>query len=244
MELKICHLYPDLLNLYADRGNLVVLARRCKLRGIEVSVKDAPLGAELSLIDCDILLIGGGQDADLARLLDEIHRSRGAEVKAAIEDGIVALAVGGGYQLLGHSHKPLGGEEMDFIGALDYHSVGIEERLLGDYLFQWDEPEVSVEIVGFENHSAKTYLGSGVRPFGKVLVGHGNNGEDGTEGARYRNVFGSYAHGPLLPKNPQLADWLIRLALERKYGSADLQPLDDTREIEAHRFIVERLTKK
>jgi len=191
----------------------------------------------------DILFIGGGQDAEQGVLLDELCATRGAEIQAAIEDGKVVLAICDGYQLLGHSYKTWDGKEMDFIGALDLTSVGGRARMIGDYMFSWDELGKPLEIVGFENHSAKTFLGSGVKPFGKVLKGYGNNGEDATEGARYLNVFGTYSHGPLLPKNPKLADHLISLALERKYGAAELVPLDDTLEERAHRFMVERLSR-
>ena len=243
MELNICHLYPDLLNLYGDRGNVITLVERCTRRGITLRVTDTPLGERVDLSRQDILFIGGGQDAEQGVLLDELRATRGAEIRAAIEDGKVVLAICGGYQLLGHSYKTWDGKEMDFIGALDLHSVGGRERMTGDYMFVWDELEEPVQIVGFENHSAKTFLGSGVKPFGKVLAGSGNNGEDGTEGARYLNVFGTYSHGPLLPKNPKLADHLLSLALERKYGIAELAPLDDTLEERAHQFMVARLSR-
>ena len=243
MELKISHPYPDLFNLYGDRGNLVTLTQRCLRRGITASVRGVPLGERVNFADYDLLFIGGGQEGAEALLLDEIRAFRGAEVKAAIADGIVLLAIGSGYQLLGHSYKPPDGAEVDLIGALDFISLGTKERMTGDYMFEWDELEEPVKIVGFENHSSKTYLGAGVRLFGKVLRGCGNNGEDGTEGVRYFNVFGSYSHGPLLPKNPGLSDFLIRLSLERKYGNVDLQPLDDALEMRANRFMVERLTK-
>jgi len=208
-----------------------------------VQIKDAPLGEQVDLSKQDILFIGGGQDADQGALLDELHATRGAEMKAAIEDGKIMLAICGGYQLLGHSYKTWDGKEMDCIGALDLHSIGGKERITGDYMFEWGEIGEPIQIVGFENHSAKTFLGNGVKPFGKVLAGYGNNGEDKTEGARYLNVFGTYSHGPLLPKNPKLADHLIHLALERKYGTEELLPLDDTLENNAHRFMVERLLR-
>jgi len=243
MELKICHLYPDLLNLYGDQGNVVTLAQRSRRRGIDVTLVSAPLGERVSLTDCDILFLGGGQDAEQALLLDELRSFRGAEIGAAIEDGKTVLAICGGYQILGHSYRTWDGQEMDCIGALDLHSVGHKERMIGDYMFAWDEPgEESLAVVGFENHSARTYLGSCLRPFGRVLSGHGNNGEDGTEGVRYKNVFGTYSHGPLLPKNPKVADYLLRLALERKYGTAELESLDDSLEEAAHRFMVARLS--
>jgi len=243
MKLNICHLYPDLLNLYGDRGNIVTLAERCRRRGVEAVVYDAPLGERVNLAVMDILFIGGGQDAEQAVLLDELHQWRGAEIRAAIEDGKVLLGICGGYQLLGRSYTTWVGKEMEFIGALDFYSVGAKERMTGNYMFEWDESGEPVKIVGFENHSARTWLGSGVRPFGKVLAGYGNNGEDGTEGVRYHNVFGTYSHGPLLPKNPRFADWLIGLALERKYGAIELLPLDDIFEERANQFMVKRLSR-
>ena len=244
MELKICHLYPELLNLYGDRGNIVTLTQRCVRRGIEIVVTGVPLGERVNFTDYDLLFIGSGQEMELSVVLGELRQWRGSEIKAAIEDGKVMLAICGGYQLLGHSYKAADGKETDYIGVLDFTTVGQEERLVGDYMFEWDEPGEPVKIVGFENHDAKTYLGEGVRPFGKILTGYGNNGEDGTEGARYHNVFGTYSYGPILPKNPQFADWLIRLGLERKYGSVELLPLDDTLELRANRFMVERLREK
>ena len=243
MQLNICHLYPDLLNLYGDRGNIVTLAHRSEKRGIRVNIKGVPLGERVSFSEYDLFFIGGGQDADQFLLLDEVREWRGVEIKAAIEDGKPLLAICGGYQLLGHYYKTWDGKEMDFIGALDLYSIGGKERMIGDYMFQWEEPEgEGAAIVGFENHSAKTHLGPGVRPLGKVLAGYGNNGEDGTEGARYKNVFGTYSHGPLLPKNPKLADWLLRLALERRYGKTQLTPLDDTLENRANQHMVKRLS--
>ena len=241
MELNICHLYPDLLHLYGDRGNVTALAKRSRARGIDVSVKGLTLGERGNLADYDLFFIGGGQDSDQLLLVDELSEWRGAEIKAAIEDGIPLLAICGGYQMLGHYYKMSDGKQINGIGALDFHSVAGDTRMVGDILFEWSEPPEKVKLVGFENHSARTQLGFGVRPFGRVLAGCGNNGGDHTEGARYLNVFGTYAHGPLLPKNPILTDWLIRLALERKYGKAELKPLDDTLENRANQFMVDRL---
>jgi len=242
MELKICHLYPDLLNLCGDRGNLITLAQRCAKRGISVSMQEAPLGERVDFATFDLLFLGGGMEDMPDVLLDELHAWRGAEICAAIEDGKATLAIGSGYQLLGRTYKTADGAERDYIGALDFHSIAQAERVVGDYMFQWDELGEPVKIVGFENHSAKTFLGSGVRPFGTVRSGYGNNGEDKTEGARYHNVVGTYCHGSLLPKNPKLADWLIQLALERKYGTVTLSPIDDTLEERAHGFLVQRLS--
>ncbi|MGL6200485.1 MAG: type 1 glutamine amidotransferase [Lachnospiraceae bacterium] len=243
MEIKICHLYSDLLNLYGDRGNIITLAERSRRRNIDVTVKNLTLGERAHLNEYDLFFIGGGQDVEQAALINELSQWRGMEIKSAIEDGKPMLAICGGYQLLGHYYKTWDGKQMDFIGALDLYTEGGQMRMIGDYMFQCNEPQRGVNIVGFENHSGKTYLGSGVKPFGRVIKGHGNNGEDGTEGARYLNVIGTYSHGPLLPKNPILADWLIRLTLERKYGSANLEPLDDVLENRANKFMVSRLNK-
>lgn len=242
MEFKVCHLYPDLLNLYGDRGNIVTLLQRTSWRGFDVSLKELPLGERANLSEYDLFFIGGGQDAEQEVLIDEVRRWRGAEIKAAIEDGKPLLAICGGYQLLGHYYKTWDGRQMDCIGALDLYTEGSKERMVGDCMFQWDEPQGGKKIVGFENHSGRTYLGSGVEPFGRILKGYGNNGRDNTEGARYLNVFGTYSHGPILPKNPVLADWLIKLSLQRKYGTGELIPLEDTLENKANQFMVNRLS--
>lgn len=243
MEIKICHLYSDLLNLYGDRGNIVTLTERSRRRNIDVSVTNVTLGEQAQLNDYDLIFIGGGQDVEQEVLIDEVQQWRGNEIKAAIEDGTPMLAICGGYQLLGHYYKTWDGKQMEFIGALDLYSEGGQERMIGDFMFHCDDLKGGINIVGFENHSGKTYLGSGVKPLGRILKGHGNNGEDGMEGAQYLNVICTYSHGPLLPKNPVLADYLIQLALERKYGSAELEPLDDELENRAHAFMVNRLSK-
>ena len=152
------------------------------------------------------------------------------------------LAICGGYQMLGQYYKTWDGQQCDFTGALDLYTVGSEQRMIGNYMFSCEE--AGCNIVGFENHSGKTYLGSGVRPLGRVLEGSGNNGEDGTEGARYKNVFASYSHGCLLPKNPKLADLILQTALERKYGALTLPSLPDTLETAAHTYMENRLTHK
>ena len=169
------------------------------------------------------------------------HLGNGASL-AAIEDGVPVLAICGGYQMLGQYYKTWDGKQCDFTGALDLYTVGSEQRMIGNYMFTCEEADC--KIVGFENHSGKTYLGSGVKPLGKVLEGYGNNGEDGTEGARYKNVFASYSHGCLLPKNPKLADLILKLALERKYGKVELPPLADEFETAAHNYMEARLSRK
>lgn len=247
MELRICHLYPDLLNLYGDRGNLAALRHRAEGRGVRVSIHEVPLGTRASLADYDCLFLGGGQDADQLMLQEELLAFRAAEMKAAVEDDVPLLAICGGYQILGNYYEARDGSIVPFAEIIDFHTLSSTTRMTGDLLFTWEElgaTEEPQQIVAFENHTGKTYLGDGVAPFGRVLMGYGNNGEDQTEGVRYKNVFGTYGHGPLLPKNPQLTDHLLRLSLERKYGAVDFAPLDARLETVAHDYMVARLTKK
>ena len=242
MELKICHLYPDALNLYGDRGNVLCMERRLQWRGIDVTTTGVPVGERLNAADYDLFFIGGGQDFEQAVLLKDLAGEKTAQIRSAIEDGKTFLAICGGYQMLGQYYKTWDGVQCDFTGALDLYTVGSKQRMIGNYLFTCDE--LNERIVGFENHSGKTYLGSGVRPMGRVLAGYGNNGEDKTEGARYKNVFATYSHGSLLPKNPRLCDHILLTALRRKYGEdVTLAPLDDTLENAAHDVMCRRLEK-
>lgn len=240
--MRIAHLYADLLNLYGDRGNIMCLQYRCRQRGIQVTVDEISVGDPFDHTKYDLLFIGGGQDFEQEVLLDDLKGEKTAELKAAIEDGVPVLAICGGYQMLGQYYKTWDGQQCDFTGALDLYTVGSEQRMIGNYMFSCEE--AGCNIVGFENHSGKTYLGSGVRPLGRVLEGSGNNGEDGTEGARYKNVFASYSHGCLLPKNPKLADLILQTALERKYGALTLSQLPDELETAAHTYMENRLTHK
>ena len=234
MELKICHMYPDVLNLYGDRGNVMCLQKRLAWRGIPSTVERLPIGTGKSLSGFDLVFIGGGQDFEQQVLLEDLHRGKDREIRAAIEDGVPFLTICGGYQMLGHYYETYDGQRCDFIGAVDLVTIGSKQRMIGNYKFRCTPESGGSLVVGFENHSGKTRLGSGVQPLGTVLAGFGNNGEDGTEGVRYRNVFGTYSHGPLLPKNPELCDFILRTALERKYGRAELSPLDDAAELAAH----------
>lgn len=242
MELNICHLYPDILNLYGDRGNILCMQKRLEWRGIGVTVTGVSIGQALEASAYDLLFVGGGQDFEQEVLLGDLAGAKTKELKSAIEDGLPVLAICGGYQMLGQYYKTWDGAQCDFTGALDLYTVGSEQRMIGNYMFSCEE--AGCNIVGFENHSGKTYLGSGVRPLGRVLEGSGNNGEDGTEGARYKNVFASYSHGCLLPKNPKLADLILKLALERKYGKVELPPLADEFETAAHNYMEARLSRK
>ena len=242
MELRICHLFPDILNLYGDRGNVTCMKKRMNWRGVDVSVEGISIGQTLKASDYDLFFIGGGQDFEQEVLLADLKGGKTAEIKAAIEDGKTFLCICGGYQMLGHYYKTWDGQQCDFIGALDLYTVGHKDRMIGNYMFTCDELGGQT-VVGFENHSGKTYLGSGLRPIGKVLSGYGNNGEDGMEGARRNNVFCTYSHGCLLPKNPVLADYILKTALEHKYGSVELVPLDDSIELNAHKYMENRLKK-
>ena len=242
MELRICHLYPDVLNLYGDRGNILCMRRRLQWRGIDVVDVGVSIGQPLKAADYDLFFIGGGQDFEQEVLLEDLHGAKTAEIKAAIADGKTFLAICGGYQMLGGYYKTWDGEQCDFTGALDLYTIGAKDRMIGNYMFTSDDLGGKT-VVGFENHSGKTYLGSSVRPMGKVLAGFGNNGEDGTEGARYNNVFATYSHGCLLPKNPELCDFILKTALERKYGSVELAPLNDELEQSAHSYMQKRLEK-
>ena len=243
MELKICHMYPDVLNLYGDGGNIRCMTRRLAWRGLESSVTRLPIGETARLSDFDLVFIGGGQDFEQQVLLEDLHRGKDREILAAVEDGLTFLTICGGYQMLGAYYETHDGQRCDFIGALDLYTVGSPTRMIGNYKFLCGPESGGSLVVGFENHSGKTRLGPGVQPLGRVLAGFGNNGEDGTEGARYRNVFGTYSHGPLLPKNPALCDYILSTALRRKYGAVELAPLDDAAELAAHDEMCERVQK-
>ena len=234
MELKICHMYPDVLNLYGDGGNIICMKKRLNWRGIEASVTKLPIGERASLADFDIVFIGGGQDFEQEVLLDDLHRGKDREIISAIDDGAVFLTICGGYQMMGSYYETYDGKRCDFIGAVDLYTVGSKQRMIGNYKFRCADDAGGSVVVGFENHSGKTYLGAGAKPLGQVLAGFGNNGEDGTEGVRHKNLFGCYCHGPMLPKNPAFCDMLLQTALERRYGAVTLDPLDDRAELAAH----------
>lgn len=241
MKIEICHLYPDVLNLYGDNGNILCLQKRLSWRGIDSAVTRLPIGETADFTKFDIFFIGGGQDFEQEVLLEDLARGKAAEIKSAIADGKTFLAICGGYQMLGRSYTTWDGLTCDFIGAIDYETKGAKERMIGNFAFRCGEASGGSTVVGFENHSGRTYLGKGVQPLGMVLSGSGNNGEDGTEGVRDRNVFGTYSHGPVLPKNPAFADVILRTALERKTPGLALEPIDDTLEGQAHNYMLRRL---
>jgi CobQ-like glutamine amidotransferase family enzyme len=232
LELRLAHLYPRHMNLYGDRGNIMALAYRCRARGISLVVEEVEVGEPFHAQRYDMVFIGGAQDRE-QRLVSADLQEKALSLRQGVEEGLVVLAVCGGYQLLGHYYRTAEGEELPGIGLLDIWTVHPgpgAPRLIGNAVVDWH----GQTVVGFENHGGRTYLGPGVQPLGRVLRGFGNNGQDGTEGATYKNVFGTYLHGPLLPKNPHLADHLIYLALARRHGHLYLAPLDDALEVQAH----------
>ena len=243
MELNICHLYPDILNLYGDRGNIITMKRRLEGRGIKVNIDECSIGQPLNADKYDIFFIGGGQDFEQEVLLRDLSSGKAQDIRTAVEEEKTFLAICGGYQMLGEYYKTWDGVQLDFIGAIGVHTIGAMERMIGNYMFRTTPESGDTVVVGFENHSGKTYLSEQVAPLGMMLSGNGNNGEDKTEGARYKNVFGTYSHGSLLPKNPVLCDFILQTALNHRYDGAEpLAPLDDTLELNAHRYMQERLS--
>jgi hypothetical protein len=231
MELRLCHLYPDLLNLYGDRGNIVTLVRRAQWRGIDVRVVEARLGDPVDPRDADLYFMGGGEDRQQRLAAPDLCRVKAGALREAAETGAAVLAVCGSYQLLGHYYRPSDGPDLEGVGLLDLtteHPGPQARRLIGNIVIH--ESETGQMLVGFENHGGRTRLGPGARPLGRVASGFGNNGEDHTEGAVWKTVYGTYLHGPLLPKNPWFADLLIGLALRRHHGEMTLAPIADEEE--------------
>ena len=227
--LRVCSLYPELMNIYADRGNIAVLRARCEWRGMGFELVASSLGEPLNPDGHDLIYMGGGQDRDQEAVALDMTETKREALHAAAGRGVVVLAVCGGYQLLGTGYQ-LGDQELPGVGLVDLRTVREEgPRLIGNCAIEADLGTGPRTIAGFENHGGRTYLGEGEQPLGRVLKGHGNNGRDGTEGVRRGNVIGTYLHGPLLPKNVWLADRLIELALD-----IELTPLDDRLEEAAH----------
>jgi lipid II isoglutaminyl synthase (glutamine-hydrolysing) len=231
MELRLLALYPDQMNIYADRGNIDFLRQRCEWRGIGFAYAAAGPGDTAAASEHDFLYLGGGQDRDQRAVAADMVQTKRDALASAVDDGAVMLAVCGGYQLLGHSYQ-LEEERLPGLGLVDLETVREPgPRLIGNVAIEADLGGGKRVIAGFENHGGRTYLGEGVTPLGRVIAGFGNNGADGLEGVRRANLIGTYLHGPLLPKNAWLADHLIALALERRYGARPaLEPLDDSLE--------------
>lgn len=251
-KLIIGWLYPELMSTYGDRGNIIVLTKRCEWRGIKVEIKKLDVGFDhKQLAICDMLFMGGAQDRQQTIVAKDL-RLKIKDLREMIEDGIPGLYICGAYQFLGKYYKEADGTIIQGLDILDLYTENPGEnhpRLIGNIVIEPNilntKYKILNTIVGFENHGGRTYLGKGIEPLGKVIKGFGNNGEDHTEGVIYKNSFGTYLHGPILPKNPHLADYLIKLALEKKYKSAiELKPLDDSLEWQAHDFVVRRNTKQ
>ena len=253
MKLTIHHLYADMMNLYGDRGNVIALKKRAEWRGIAVDVVDVGLGDSMrptrSAGSADLFLFGGGQDREQALLAEDLSGTKGADLRTIVEDGGVVLGVCGGYQLMGHHYETLDGEKLPGVGIFDMHTrpgrPG-EARLIGNVLARVRVPESGDvrEIVGFENHGGRTELAGETEPLAEVVAGYGNNGRDGTEGARRLNAYGTYLHGSLLPKNPWLTDQLLLNALRRVDEKIELEPLDDTAESDAFSSVAGRLSRR
>jgi CobQ-like glutamine amidotransferase family enzyme len=234
VKLVLCQLYPEHLSIYADRGNVQVIRRRLEWRGLELEERPLRVGEALDPEVADLYLIGGGQDRDQLLVAEDLLRHREA-MHAAVAGGAAVLAVCGGYQLAGHRYVGQDGGEMPGIGLLDLETMAGPTRMIGDVVCECDLGDGAGvrTLVGFENHAGRTLLGPGSDPLARVVSGHGNDGSSGYEGARSGSVLGTYVHGPLLPRNPWLADWLIERALERRYGAVELAPLDDRLELAA-----------
>jgi CobQ-like glutamine amidotransferase family enzyme len=230
--LRLGHLYPSLMNVYGDRGNIICLDYRCRRRAIQLEVIQLELGDNLDPAAFDLLFMGGAQDNEQRLVAEDLASHKGG-LRDAVEAGVPFLGVCGGYQLAGRFYRGADGEELPGAGIFDLYTLhpgAKAKRLIGNLVAEWE----GGSLVGFENHGGRTYLGPQAEPFARVVRGFGNDGASGFEGARYKNAFGCYLHGPVLPKNPSLADKLISLALERRYGDSRLAPIDDALEDRAH----------
>lgn len=255
MKLVLGYLYPSVMSQYGDRGNVLTVVQRCRWRGIDVEVDELEVGDRVDPDRVDFLLVGGGADAHQRVVCDDLLETKGEGIRRAISDGAAAFAVCAGYQLWGHYYRTASGEELPGLGIFDAHTVhraaqtgtkldtitkAGSVRAVGNLVVEWNDRV----LVGFENHGGRTYLRRGAQPLGRIVVGGGNNSEDGSEGCVYRNAIGTYLHGPAFPKNPALADHLIQAALSRKYGAVGLEPLDDARESSAHHLALAQATRR
>ena len=246
MKLSICYLYHDLMNTYGDRGNVLCLVRRCQWRGIEATVDHVTVGARLDARRYDLYFFGGGQDWQQAGVSADLMSGKGQAICEAVEAGAALLCICGGLQLLSKYYRPFEGADLPGAGLFDAWTVAGRRRMIGNTVVSVTfAPLLAAApsrdtLVGFENHSGKTYLGPACQPLGRTTIGYGNNGEDKLQGAVYRHAIGCYVHGSLLPKNPHLADYLIARALERENGPVELAPLDDAIDWAAHHAACER----
>jgi lipid II isoglutaminyl synthase (glutamine-hydrolysing) len=241
VKIVVGHLFPDYLNIYADRGNIAVFTRRAAWRGHELEVRALGAGAEVRPGEHDLFYVGGGQDRE-QELVAPALAELGEGIRAAVEGGAALLAVCGGYQLMGRFYRDQSGDELPGVGLFPLHTVAGERRMIGDVLLECElEPGWRRTLAGFENHAGRTYLEEGAEPLGRVVAGFGNDGESGYEGCRAGRAIGTYLHGPLLPRNPWLADWLLAQALAHRTGEAPpFEPLPDELEAQAHEVAAAR----
>ncbi|MEX0801010.1 MAG: glutamine amidotransferase [Dehalococcoidia bacterium] len=231
--LRLAHLYPKLMNIYGDRGNILCLARRCGERGIGFELTELEPGDPFQGDDFDMVFIGGAQDREQQRVAEDLVSEKGEALRQAVEAGVTVLAVCGGYQLLGRYYRAADGDELPGVGVFGTwteHPGPGADRFIGNVVVEWN----GETLVGFENHGGRTYLDDGVAPLARIVTGMGNNGLDGGEGAVRNNAYGTYLHGSLLPKNPAFADHLLQKALRRRYKGLRLKSLDDRIEEMAH----------
>jgi len=238
MKITIGHLYPELLNLYGDRGNIQTLRKRLEWRGIDAEVREYSLKDTINFDELDIVFFGGGSDREQLLVCQHLKTIKEKFRRYVESDGVV-VAICGAYQLMGHYYK-MGDELIEGLGIVDIFTERGKGRLIGNVIVQTDL--LDRPIVGFENHGGRTFIRDN-KPLGKIIHGHGNNGEDGCEGIVYKNVFGTYLHGPLLPKNPHLCDYVLVRAIARRYGDCHLKDLDDTMENNANEYVVKRFSK-
>lgn len=239
LKIVIGYLYADLMNIYGDTGNIIALKKRADWRDIDIVVKKISIGDKLSKGNVDIFFFGGGQDQQQELVAKDLSQGKGKIIKSEVERGVPLLSICGGYQLLGEYYKPHKGPKLNGVGLFPAYTLASFDRMIGNIVID----SMFGKLVGFENHSGKTFLKKDAIPFGMVIKGFGNNGKDKTEGCLYKNAIGCYMHGSLLPKNPKLADWLLKKALEVKYGKKiELKPLDDTLEILTHNSSIKRFS--
>jgi CobQ-like glutamine amidotransferase family enzyme len=244
VKFNVGWLYPDLMNIYGDRGNILTLLKRAEWHGLEPKLVEIGRGPASEMQEVDVFFFGGGQDREQALIYDDLREHKQDGLQRAVEGGAQILAVCGGYQLLGHYYQTADGERFDGIGMLDVRTDAGKKRYIGDVVVQTSIKDLAPDtLVGFENHSGRTFLGPAAKPLGRVLMGKGNNGSDKTEGAVQGSIIGTYLHGSLLPKNPHLADYVIGKALTRRGGGA-LSPLDDSEELSAHGLILQRAQRR
>ena len=237
-------LYPDLMNIYGDRGNILTLLKRAEWRDYEPRLFELGRGTTKRMDEVDVFFFGGGQDREQALVYEDLLEHKQPPLERAVAAGAVVLAVCGGYQLLGHYYQTAEGERFPGIGLIDVRTEAGKKRFIGDVVVDTEMVDLTpTTLVGFENHSGRTFLGPKAAPMGRVRLGFGNNGSDGTEGCLQGGVVGTYLHGSLLPKNPHLADHLIRGGLRRR-GVDELSPLDDSAELSAHELILERAQRR